>query len=135
MWLVPELGDFLFSNARERVQQAVDYQNWAAPYWFIAGAQETTRVHSGRTFSEGYFSHIYEYMSQFQVRAWALKWPRSELEKYIDAPAVARGDLYHIQNLVAAIRAGAPEAKKAITTPRLGHRVRRKGDAAKGVER
>ncbi len=123
MWLVPELGDFLFLNAKDLVEQAVDYHNWAAPYWFIAAAQETTRVSKRRSLSEGYTSHVYEYMSQFQVRAWALKWPAERLEKYLDVSSTARGDLYYIQNLAAAIQAGSPRpeppAEPVFTTPRM----------------
>jgi hypothetical protein len=105
MWLVPELGDYLHQHARERVEEIVSYQSWAAPYWFIANAAEVTRYDSERDFMEGYHSHIYEYMSGFQVRAFALKWPRAWLEKYLDVRAVYRGDLYFIQNLCATLDA------------------------------
>jgi hypothetical protein len=104
IWLTPELGDYLFKNASARVEQVLVYQNWAAPYWHIARAEETTRVDSDRAFWEGYHSHIYETASQFQARAYALKWNHDRLEKYLDAPSVYRGDLTYIQNLVAILQ-------------------------------
>jgi hypothetical protein len=108
--LVPELGDFLWKNARAKVEKTLEYQNWAAPYWHIARAEEITRVDGARVFWEGYHSHIYETASQFQARAYALKWPREKLEKYLDAPSVYRGDLTYIQNLVAALQAAPATA-------------------------
>ena len=105
MWLTPELGGLLHEKAREEVQQAVRYYDWAAPYWFVSNAQETTRFSTERTFMEGYHAHIYDTMSQFQARAYALKLSRPDLERYIDASSVRRGDLYYIQNLCAAIAA------------------------------
>jgi hypothetical protein len=103
--LVPELGDYLWRNASSRVEQVLQYQAWAAPYWHIARAEEITRIDAERPFWEGYHSHIYETASQFQARAYALKWSRERLEKYLDAPSVYRGDLTYIQNLVATLQA------------------------------
>ncbi|MBN1571037.1 MAG: hypothetical protein JXA73_24585 [Acidobacteria bacterium] len=103
--LVPELGDYLYSIALDRVEQVLAYQNWAAPYWHIARAEEITRRDTQRRYWEGYHSHIYETASQFLARAYALKWSREKLEKYLDAPSVYRGDLTYIQNLVATLQA------------------------------
>jgi hypothetical protein len=107
IWLVPELGDYLYKNARSRVEEFINYQDWAAPYWHIARAEEITRVDTERNYWEGYRSHIYETASQFQARAQILKWPRAKLERHIDARSVYRGDLTYMQNLVAALQAGA----------------------------
>jgi hypothetical protein len=41
----------------------------------------------------------------FQARAYVLQQPFSELVKYLDVPAFERGDLFYIQNLVAALQA------------------------------
>ena len=41
----------------------------------------------------------------FSAKAMILREPREELIKYLDVPAFARGDLFYIQNLVAAIEA------------------------------
>lgn len=105
--LVPELGNYLWTNSRSRVEQVLEYQNWAAPYWHIARAEEITRVDSQRAFWEGYHSHIYETSSQFLARAYALKWTREQLERYLDASSVYRGDLTYIQNMVATLQAAA----------------------------
>jgi len=117
--LVPELGDYLWENASSRVEQVLEYQNWAAPYWHIAMAEEITRVDSQRVFWEGYHSHIYETSSQFLARAYVLKWPREQLEKYLDASSVYRGDLTYIQNLVAALQASATSQLSAPTDLRI----------------
>jgi hypothetical protein len=111
--LVPELGDYLSRNARARAEQVLRYQEWAAPYWHIARAEEITRVDAVRTYWEGYHSHIYETASQFQARAYILKWPREQLEKYLDASSVYRGDLAYIQNLIATLQTiAAPSPPK-----------------------
>lgn len=107
IFLVPELGDYLSRNSRSRIEQVLKYQDWAAPYWHIARAEEITRIDAQRTFWEGYHSHIHETASQFLGRAYILKWSREQLEKYLDAPSVYRGDLTYIQNLVATLQAAA----------------------------
>ncbi len=109
IFLTPELGDYLWNKARFRLKQVLEYQDWAAPYWHIARAEEITRIDGERSLWEGYHSHIYETSSQFLARAYALKWPRQRLEKYLDASSVYRGDLTYIQNLVATLQAAAEE--------------------------
>ncbi len=99
-WLVPELGQYLRNNALPRVQEILAYEDWARPYWYIARAQECTRYYSQRIFMEGYHAPIYDYFSLFAARAHILQLNQQELEEYLDAPAVWRGDLYYIQNLV-----------------------------------
>ena len=105
--LVPELGEYLWTHSRSRVLQILEYQEWAAPYWHIAQSEEVERLTIGRHLFEGYKSHLYETASQFKARAYALKWPREELEKYLDASSVYRGDLTYIQNLAATLQAPA----------------------------
>lgn len=112
--IVPELGDHLWRNARTLVEQALEYQNWAAPYWHIARAEEITRVDTQRMYWEGYHSHIYETASQFQARAYISKWSRKQLERYLDASSVYRGDLTYIQNLVATLQAKAPQPPRTL---------------------
>ncbi len=50
-------------------------------------------------------SPLYNYPAMFQAKAYIMKASRSELSKYLDAPAFERGDLFYIQNLVAALKA------------------------------
>jgi hypothetical protein len=107
LYLVPELGDYLHANAREAVARNVSIHEEAAPYWFVARMDEITRYFTKRKMlmCEGATSHFYEPWSLFSAKAFALKEPRAELEKYLDAPAVMRGDLFYIQNLVATLEA------------------------------
>lgn len=100
MFLVPELGSYLNSNAAAlpKVQEALAEYNTAAPYWFVSRYNAVV--------DEGAIQNLYDYWAIFQARAYALKEPRDQLVKYLDAPAFIRGDLFYIQNLIAAIEAG-----------------------------
>ena len=97
MMMVPELADYFQQNINSQVQQAIDEYNFVAPYWFVS-RYET--VHN-----EGVLSHLYNYQSMFAAKAYILDEPKSELFKYLDVPAFARGDLYYIQDLIAVIKA------------------------------
>ncbi|MBE0410142.1 MAG: PQQ-like beta-propeller repeat protein, partial [Anaerolineales bacterium] len=97
MWLVPELGDYLNQNIQPKVQEAVDEYNYVAPYWFVSRYESFP--------GEGVSSVLWNYPAVFQAKAYALQQPYEELAKYIDAPAFQRGDLFHIQNMVAALQA------------------------------
>jgi hypothetical protein len=57
------------------------------------------------TVGEGTFQHLYDSPALFQAKAYILKEPYTELVKWLDVPAFARGDLFYIQNLVAALSA------------------------------
>jgi hypothetical protein len=104
--LVPELGDYLYEHAREAVARNVKLHESLAEYWFVARVDEMTRYETRTAFQEGATSHYYEYASLFNAKALALRESQEELRKYLDAPAVAVGDLFYIQNLVATIEAG-----------------------------
>jgi outer membrane protein assembly factor BamB len=97
LFLTPELGDYLFLNAQHLVKVALDEYNYTAPYWFVARFNAVV--------NEGVRQNLYDYPAVFQAKAFILKEPREELVKYLDVPAFARGDLFYIQNLVAAIEA------------------------------
>ncbi len=105
LFLVPELGDHLYKHAREAVARNVAAHAKLAPYWFAARTDEMTRYETRTVFQEGATSHYYEYSSLFNAKALALKESRSELDRWLDVPAVARGDLFYIQNLVATLEA------------------------------
>lgn len=97
IYLTPELADYLRANALTKVTEAMtEYEN-TAPFWF------TTRFEA--TFAEGVMQNLYDYIGIFSAKALILKQPREELAKYIDVPAFKVGDLFYIQNLVAAIEA------------------------------
>jgi len=97
MFLVPELGQYLHDNALADVQEAVEEYSEIAPYWFVSNFEV---IHF-----EGATQHLYDHYALFQAKALVLKEPREELVKYLDVPAVEVGDLFYIQNLVAAIEA------------------------------
>jgi outer membrane protein assembly factor BamB len=95
--LVPELGNYLNQNALSKVQAALDEYNSVSPYWFVSRYDATI--------AEGATENLYDYPALFQAKAYILKEPRAELTKYLDVPAFERGDLFYIQNLIAAIEA------------------------------
>ncbi len=94
MWMTTELGQYLHDNALTKVQVAVDEYQQITPYWFVAGFADTT--------GESVHEPLYDVLL-LQAKAWALKQPASELAKYLDVPAFARGDLFYIQNLTTLI--------------------------------
>lgn len=95
--LVPELGDYIHSNDLARWRTAINEYDYIAPYWFVSRYEAAV--------NEGAMSNLYNAPAMFQAKAYILKEPQSTLTKYLDAPAFERGDLFYIQNLVAAITA------------------------------
>ena len=107
IYLTPDLGDYLRRNALSKVQAALDEYYHYTPYWFVARYEDTIQ--------EGIFAPLYD-TNLLQAKALILKEPREELVKYLDVPVFARGDLFYIQNLVAAIEApsAAPTINKSV---------------------
>jgi outer membrane protein assembly factor BamB len=99
MMLVPELGDYLHTHALEKVREAVGEYDYIAPYWFVSRYESMM--------NEGVMSPLYNYPAMFQAKAFILKESQPEITKYLDVPAFERGDLFYIQNLVAAIQASS----------------------------
>ena len=99
MNLTPELGAYLSgtASAYAKVQAALTEYTHDAPYWFAN--------HFEATCIEGVMHHSYDYAGVFAAKAYISKAPHEELTKYLDVPAFKVGDLYYIQNLVAAIEA------------------------------
>ncbi len=97
MFLTPELGQYLRQNASTEVQQAMDEYTFVAPYWFVSKFDST--------WNEGTLQQLYDYPALFQAKAYILNEPYDDLVKYLDVPAFYRGDLFYIQNLVAALAA------------------------------
>jgi len=95
---VPELGDYLYnSSARSQVEAALAEYNTVGPYWFVS------RYNAAN--GEGATENLYDYNALFQAYAYFKKLPYEQLTQYLDAPAFERGDLFYIQNLVAALDA------------------------------
>ncbi len=97
MFLTPELGDYLNQHIFSQVQEAVDEYNYVAPYWFVTKFDNS--------YGEGTLQPLYDSPALFQAKAYILKQPFPELAKWLDAPAFYQGDLFYIQNLVAALNA------------------------------
>ena len=97
MFIVPELADYLRQHALVKVQDALAEYEQIAPYWFVSFAEEG--------FGENALTPLYDSQALFLAKAWILEEPGIELEQYLDVPAFARGDLFYIQKLVAAINA------------------------------
>jgi outer membrane protein assembly factor BamB len=97
MYLVPELAEYLRANAYTKVQEALNEYDQVGSYWFVSKYDATS--------GEGVLQPIYDYSALFQAKALILQEPQEELVKYLDVPAFARGDLFYIQNLIAAIEA------------------------------
>ena len=97
MMLVPELGDYLNDNALTLVQTAMSEYEAVAPYWFVSRFDSSL--------GEGTLSHLYNVNAMFLAKAYILKESRAELTKHLDAPGFERGDLFYIQNIIAALEA------------------------------
>ncbi len=97
IWMAPELAGYLYQNVPHKVDAAVAEYNYIAPYWFVSRFESSL--------GEDGMSSLYNYYALFQAKAYARGESQGELSKYIDVPAFARGDLYYIMNLVAALEA------------------------------
>jgi outer membrane protein assembly factor BamB len=112
MYLTPELADYLRDHAYPKVQEALSEYDRVGPYWFVSKYDATS--------GEGVLQPLYDYPALFQARALILQEPCQELVKYLDVPAFERGDLFYIQNLVAALN--APHHLEKVATPISGSR-------------
>lgn len=97
LYMTPELGEYLHAQIPVQVQEAWDEYTYIAPYWFVSRYEATT--------GEGVMSPLYNYWGLFQAQAYALDAPQAELTNWVDAPAFAVGDLFYLDNLVAALNA------------------------------
>jgi hypothetical protein len=97
MFLTPELGSYLNQHLYSQTQSAINEYTYVAPYWFVTKFDVS--------FGEGTLQHLYDSPALFQAKAYILKQPYSELVKWLDVPAFYRGDLFYIQNIVAALNA------------------------------
>ena len=97
IWLTPELGDYLAANATAKVNTALAEYQYLNQYWFVNRFENDMGESGTQT--------LYNYHALFLAKAYILNEPREELIKYLDVPAFERGDLFYIQNLVAAIEA------------------------------
>ncbi len=110
-YMTPEIGDYMNKNiSSNTLQQAIDEYNYLAPYWFVSKFDDS--------YNESTLEPLYDYPALFQAKAYVLKQPFSELGKWLDVPAFQVGDLFYIQNLVAALdSANASLTPTVVPTP------------------
>jgi hypothetical protein len=97
MFLTPEIAEYMHAHLLSQVQAAIDEYDEVAPYWFVSKFDNSM--------GEGTLQHLYDSPALFQAKAYVLGETYDELVKYLEVPAFARGDLFYIQNLVAALSA------------------------------
>jgi hypothetical protein len=98
LYLTPELGQYMATSSRAAdIQTAIEEYTYIGPLWFVARNENT--------FQEGQAHHLYDLNALFLAKSYISQQPRTELSKYVDAPAFAAGDLFYIRNLVAALQA------------------------------
>jgi hypothetical protein len=97
IFLVPELADHLHQQIPGAVAAAIAEYEYIAPYWFVSRFESAI--------GESTMQHLYDYHALFLAKAYILDESQAELSKFLDVPAFARGDLFYIQNLVAALEA------------------------------
>jgi hypothetical protein len=100
--MTPALGQAMRSSAQSSAMVAAlnEYQ-YVCSYWFAA--RDTN------TFQEGSAHHIFDSHSLFLAKAYVAAQTQPELSKWLDVGWMT-GDLYHIQNIVAAVEAGGGTA-------------------------
>jgi hypothetical protein len=123
MYLTPELGEYLHSNVPTAMQLAMSIYTGTAssppdgtndgprsPYWM--------QSHSPEVQGEDGMEPYQQTHALFQAKARILKESQAELSKYLDSPIVPVGDLYYIDNLVAALDASTnPPPPTSPATP------------------
>ena len=92
-YIQPEFAQSL--NSQGKAAATINEYDNRFPYWFFAKGTEMQ--------GEGAMQPPQYYHGLFQAKARILKQSYNQLEPYLDAPAFAVGDLYYIDNLVAAI--------------------------------
>ena len=108
IYLTPELGQYLHDNALSKVQNALNEYYHNTAYWLTPGFEDA--------YSENIFTPYYD-NNIFLAKAYILKEPREELVKYLDTPMFKAGDLFYIQNLIAAIEASSDGSPTPTTGP------------------
>ncbi len=98
--LVPEVSHFLHDYTLAEAEAAINDYETRAPYWFVARAEEMA--------GEGVLRPLYDTVALFQAKTQILEEKREDVEKYIDVPGYAVGDLFYIQNLTTILQNYVP---------------------------
>ncbi len=109
MYMTPDLAAYLRVHSLAKVQAALNEYYRVAPYWFVSKYNATS--------NEGVLQPLYDYASLFQAKAYIVREPFRELVKWLDTPAFDRGDLFYIQNLIAALKADSASGLEMTGVP------------------
>jgi hypothetical protein len=97
LYMTPSLGQAMRSSAQfATVSAALTEYLYICPHWFVTRDQNS--------FQEASAHHIFDQHALFLAKAYVAGQSEAELSKWLDVPWVL-GDLYHIQNTVAALEA------------------------------
>jgi hypothetical protein len=97
LYMTPALGQAMRSSAQSgTIVAALNEYEYVCPNWFM--------TRDSNTFQEASAHHIFDAHSLFLTKAYVAGQSQSELSKWVDVPWML-GDLYHIQNLTAALEA------------------------------
>ncbi len=91
LYMVPELADYLQPYLLPQMRAALDEYEANSPYWFVSFAHEGLL--------ENAVVPLYDTHSVFMAKANLLGETGNQLERYLDVPGFAVGDLYYIQKL------------------------------------
>jgi outer membrane protein assembly factor BamB len=109
MYISPELATAMRNSSQfAYINSALNEYLYVCPLWFMA------RDHN--TFQEASTRPIYDVPALFQAKAYLAGESQANLSKWIDVPWMP-GDLYYMQNLVAALQASGIPAPTPAFTP------------------
>lgn len=97
LYMTPEVVSDTYGNIKPAIQAAIQRVEKHAPHWFITFAAEGL--------GENAIVPLWDAHAIFMAKAWILGDSGPDLEKYLDVPGFPRGDLFHIDKLVATIEA------------------------------
>ncbi|MGE0463954.1 MAG: PQQ-binding-like beta-propeller repeat protein [Vicinamibacterales bacterium] len=98
LYMTPSLGQAMRSSAQaSTIQAALSEYEYVCPAWFIA--------RDSNSFQEASAHHIFDSHALFLAKAYVAAQSQPELSKWLDVPWML-GDLYYVQNVVAALEAG-----------------------------
>jgi hypothetical protein len=100
--LVPEAGALLAAYARAECAVYLAYLDDAVPYWYLSEAPKQSAT-------EHRTCPLWHLNGNVLAQAWVLGKKGEEFRRYVDATRF-KGDLFYIQNVVAAIESFAGEA-------------------------
>jgi hypothetical protein len=109
LYMTPALGQAMRNSAQaSTILAALGEYQYLCSYWFAA--------RDSNSFQERSAHHIFDSHALFLTKAFVARESQSELSKWLDVPWML-GDLYYLQNLVAALDAGSSAASGSPPSP------------------